>query len=257
MADRPVRFELHIRPLMRIIDRDNMLFKFDLWDYLSVRDHADAILQRLSVDMPPSPYGGPWPREWIELFQRWKDEGFPKLDLGEPDSSGYSATESSGVVTLSCRGKTPSSGYRTWFDAEVLENNPRRFVLCWEPPLPPIPGSPAAFRARIRFQPTTIVTDLTVLDSAGTHAIPITTGPSPIVVAASAAAVRTELERMGASRVESTSLLDGNVHRYSYDTHEFEVFDDQFETEISAPSELQAWLTKSFRASRVIGEQKK
>jgi hypothetical protein len=46
-----------------------------------VRSNKDAILQRLQARdgsmMPPASAGGPWPDEWIALFQRWIQEGTP------------------------------------------------------------------------------------------------------------------------------------------------------------------------------------
>ena len=81
--NRPVRYESHIRQMFRLIDHDNMLFKFDLWNYDQVKANADKILQRIGVDrdMPPHTHGGPWPEEWVNLFQRWKDESFLRLEL--------------------------------------------------------------------------------------------------------------------------------------------------------------------------------
>src|SRR5262245_4642172 len=91
MADRPVRYEIHIRPLVRLIDRDNMAWRMDLWNYDQVRENAAVIVERLQADMPPTAYGGQWPAEWIALFQRWIAEGFGKLDLGTVDATGYIA----------------------------------------------------------------------------------------------------------------------------------------------------------------------
>jgi hypothetical protein len=86
LAYRQTCFEIHIRPMMRLIDHDHMLYlapegqTMDLFDYDKVKAHADAILERLQYNMPTTRYGGLWPAEWILLFERWIKEKFPRLD---------------------------------------------------------------------------------------------------------------------------------------------------------------------------------
>jgi hypothetical protein len=66
-------FEADIRPLFRDKDRQAMLRAFDLWAYADVVAHADAIAQRLSEGTMPC--DGAWPKEHVERFQRWIQEG--------------------------------------------------------------------------------------------------------------------------------------------------------------------------------------
>src|SRR5918997_654991 len=76
---RPPVFELHIRPLVRLLDRAHMLSLvtpgIDLWDLDTVWAAREEILTRLrgegGLNMPGLPVGGPWPAEWIALFERW------------------------------------------------------------------------------------------------------------------------------------------------------------------------------------------
>ena len=84
MANRPTSFELHIRPLFRQEpDINHMLQQvgLDLNSYDQVRQNANDILQRLKArdisQMPPNNAEGPWPDEWITLFERWIREGSP------------------------------------------------------------------------------------------------------------------------------------------------------------------------------------
>jgi len=72
-ADEAVRFDAHIRPLFRQLDRQSMAFAFDLWSYDAVKAHAQAILERLQAGTMPC--DSPWPEEKTELFQRWMNEG--------------------------------------------------------------------------------------------------------------------------------------------------------------------------------------
>jgi hypothetical protein len=82
--NRPVSFGLHIRPLFRA-DPDVTHMKrksIDLSSYDDVRDNSDEILRRLKLRdqymMPPASADGPWPDEWIALFERWIKEGYAK-----------------------------------------------------------------------------------------------------------------------------------------------------------------------------------
>ena len=68
-ADQVVRFDDHIRPLFRPMDRNSMLFVFDLWKEADVASHRQPILARLRAGTMPC--DGAWPDEKIALFERW------------------------------------------------------------------------------------------------------------------------------------------------------------------------------------------
>lgn len=72
-ADEPVGFEKHIKVLFRQRDRQSMKFAFDLGAYDDVKQHADGILQRRRDGSMPC--DGAWPKERIDVFQRWVDSG--------------------------------------------------------------------------------------------------------------------------------------------------------------------------------------
>ena len=82
--NRPTSFRLHIRQMFRDLDVQHMAsvgpFSIDLNDHAAVRDNAQQILDRLKNEndpMPPLSDDGPWPQEWIVLFERWIAEGHP------------------------------------------------------------------------------------------------------------------------------------------------------------------------------------
>ncbi len=50
-----------------------MSYAFDLSSYDGVKEHAEAIYQRLANGSMPC--DGAWPPEKIEKFKQWKDEG--------------------------------------------------------------------------------------------------------------------------------------------------------------------------------------
>ncbi|VIO80980.1 hypothetical protein [Bradyrhizobium ivorense] len=64
-----VAFQQHIRPLFRPMDRNSMLFAFDLWKEEDVTRHRLQILARLEAGTMPC--DGAWPAERVALFARW------------------------------------------------------------------------------------------------------------------------------------------------------------------------------------------
>jgi CDGSH-type Zn-finger protein/truncated hemoglobin YjbI len=72
----PITYAGHVKTLFRGQDRNSMKFVFDLWSYDDVRTHADAILER--VRNGSMPCDGVWPREFVEQFERWIEQGKPE-----------------------------------------------------------------------------------------------------------------------------------------------------------------------------------
>jgi hypothetical protein len=73
MADPATSFARDIRPLFREKDVNSMKKAFDLSSYDDVRDHADAILQKVAAGAMPC--DGAWPPDRVALFRRWVQEG--------------------------------------------------------------------------------------------------------------------------------------------------------------------------------------
>ena len=73
MAAQSTSFAKDIRPLFRAKDINSMKKAFDLSNYDDVRSHADAILGRVSAGSMPC--DGSWPKEQVDVFRRWVDEG--------------------------------------------------------------------------------------------------------------------------------------------------------------------------------------
>ncbi len=72
-ADEAVSFEKHIKTLFRQRDRQSMQWAFDLWAYDEVRQHAEAILERLKNGSMPC--DGAWPQAKLDAFERWVATG--------------------------------------------------------------------------------------------------------------------------------------------------------------------------------------
>jgi hypothetical protein len=75
VATSPPGFARDIEPLFRDEDVDAMSFAFDLRNYEDVKANAEAIYERL--DNGTMPCDGAWPRERVDLFRQWVDEGCP------------------------------------------------------------------------------------------------------------------------------------------------------------------------------------
>ena len=167
-------FELHIRPMMRLLDREKMLSiaGFDLWDYEDVKAEAKDILDHLKLDMPPEHAGGPWPKEWIKLFERWTKTGFKRLELGKPDDSGYEIQNNRTRVTIRATGVLPDEGYRYWLDLEPTDSTTRKYVFYFQPPQEPI-GNPNPFQMRERFRAAATLNRIVITDANGVHEYPL------------------------------------------------------------------------------------
>ncbi len=170
---RTTRFELHVRPMFRLLDRDEMLFKFDLWSYDDVKANAPAIQRVLQAGtMPLALAGGPWPAEWVQLFERWVAEGFPRLALGSASQGGYTARRTGSTVRLTAKGTVPAEGFRVWLEAESVSETARRYTLVLEPP-EAAEGTEKPFTAIANFEAPITLRVIGVTDADGTHVVPV------------------------------------------------------------------------------------
>lgn len=172
-------FELHIRPMFRLLDHEKMLSPnlgdraFDLYDYDSVRAKATRILERLTEEhepaiMPFVTHGGPWPDEWIALFRRWMEKEFPRLNRA---AATWTATRDVATVNIVVRavGKKPGND-RVWIQPERAEA-PRNYVLYHQPGAG---GAPKDFALRDTFPDAPGVDHVMVEDASGVHRVDIT-----------------------------------------------------------------------------------
>jgi len=130
MPERSPIFELHIRPMFRPLDRQHMMrvgAGLDLWDYDAVKTNSAQILRRVRGGgdlqiMPTERTGGPWPSEWVSLFDRWIQGGFRRLSPGI--AKNLVLREDSDIgLHLTCRTDVPAttdSGSLAWFESETI-----------------------------------------------------------------------------------------------------------------------------------------
>ena len=171
------RFEIHIRPLFRALDREHMLSMFDLWRYEDVASHVDTILSRVAADMPTVGTGGPWPEEWVALFRRWRDEGLKRLELG---AATYSLSRVGARLVLTAQGGYPAGGYRGWLELEEGSTMERRYALYFDAPdtAGGNPGQSFTFRERYAATDTRKVF---VRDSSGDHEVKEVAPAAPLM----------------------------------------------------------------------------
>jgi hypothetical protein len=128
-------FELHIKPMIRAIDREHMKNiigdHFDLWDYEVLKEYSEQVLESLERWMPPDDKGGPWPDEWKQLIKRWADTGFKRLDLGK---GAYEVSRSEDLIELVARFTVPGPGWAGWLELETMTEDSRTYVLYFERP---------------------------------------------------------------------------------------------------------------------------
>lgn len=143
MANRPIRYQIHIRPLFSAMDREHMSFFIDLWDTSAFytadgkpkMDIINKIYEHVGPggDMPPVTHGGLWPQEWQNLYRRWIDEGCQKLELGKGT---YSARRL-GDVLLSAQNVTVPEGSQLWLERDNACAADYTYNLYIEAPITP------------------------------------------------------------------------------------------------------------------------
>lgn len=183
---RPPVFELHIRPMFRLLDREHMLTLvepgFDLWQLEDVWEMRNDILVRLrsegSQNMPGLPVGGPWPAEWIDLFERWTqnptaDDIGHHLVLAQPDGAYQLQPASGNKRRLRAKVIAPSAGCRAWFALDSITSGQREYTLYLEPALPAQPAGETPLQALEMFEKGD-ATKLLIHDAAGTHELAVT-----------------------------------------------------------------------------------
>jgi hypothetical protein len=189
---RPAVFELHIRPMFRTLDREHMSFALNFWQYNDApapqpQQFYEQILTHLkspdpTAVMPPSSEGGPWPPEWIALFERWINEGMHHLDNAAADATTLRAVRdpfAPSSVKLTGNGTKLSANHVVWieraYDPNAMYNEyfPDQFVLYQEQRVVS-PPAPTPFSFDDFFEVPLTLTQVTVIDSAGTHLVNVT-----------------------------------------------------------------------------------
>jgi hypothetical protein len=183
---RTLYFELHIRPLMREIDRQHMIGiapTLDLWSYdsLAAPDPDSGILWRERVRdavadsdplsyMPPSTSGGPWPEEWLALYKRWLDEGAKRLPFATMTSA--IVTKAGNAFRLRVTGSKTGANYAVWLDTQPGRATPPVYELYEQPPEPNAPAPGVSFDVSEFFDSGGAKT-VRLIDRSGAHDIMI------------------------------------------------------------------------------------
>jgi len=173
--DRVPIFELHILPMFRWIDREHMARRgLDLTNYDVVKAKADIIHRMLTNDdlpMPTRVSGGPWPKEWIALFERWMVD-FRRLSLAT--GVNYQLSKSGGNYRLSCDVVLPDEDARCWLELREQSMAKLVFQLVLEPTVG-APPTPFPLQVRETIIGPLSLTAVHVVDQAGEHAVAVPT----------------------------------------------------------------------------------
>jgi hypothetical protein len=180
MADRRPIFELHIAPMFRTLDRIHMgrltpPKKVDLASYDDVkRRHADIVdLVKNTSSMPPAAAGGPWPSEWIQLLERWKETGFGRLVIPAAANLQVAITAANRFA-LSCDVTLPHAGANAWFDIRQAQSDAQVYEVVFEP-LEGAAPAPTTITVEERIRGPLTTTEIVVFDAAGEHRLPVPT----------------------------------------------------------------------------------
>jgi hypothetical protein len=180
MVERTPVFELHIRPLFRPLDRQHMLRvrpDLDLWSYDAVKNFAPAIQKRVGPPTPSMPTpntGGPWPSEWVALFNRWVQGGFRRL--APATGRNYKLVKAAdGRCTLSCQTDIPDTDQgdsTAWLDLVSAGPPTASYQLVIYPgeALPP-PATTFEVTCQEQVDPASAAAGISVVDANGTHVV--------------------------------------------------------------------------------------
>ncbi|MDQ4032331.1 MAG: hypothetical protein M3332_08715 [Actinomycetota bacterium] len=182
---RPPVFDVHIRPMFRLLDREHMMTlatpPIDLWDLDAVWAERGDILARVrgegSQNMPGVQVGGPWPPEWVTLFERWLATGSDvepghHLVLAKPDGPYKVRTLSGNRRRLTATVIAPTDGCRVWFELDSVSSGQRNYTLHLEPAFPSQPADPTPLQAIDPFMKGD-ATKVVIRDADGTQEVPI------------------------------------------------------------------------------------
>ena len=173
-------YELHIRPMFRLLDREHMqkvVGAFDLWDINAVWQYRNQISAKMKLDMPGTRYGGPFPQEWIDVFDRWittasDTEVGHHLVLAAPQSDYKIQSLGGDKRRLSVNVMTPTQKCRVWFDLESVGPAERNYTLYLEPAYPKELPAPTPMTANEGFAKES-ATRLVITDANGTKEVNI------------------------------------------------------------------------------------
>jgi hypothetical protein len=156
-----------------MLDRDHMKQRLDLWLLADVWQMREGILDQIRGDrMPPGAVGGPWPEEFVTLFERWLQTGtneMPGHHLEDVTAQSYELKKVFGQrLRLEATVMVPTAGYHVWFELENMTDSSRQYRLIAEPPYPAQAAVPTSMLVSEKM-PAVGLTQLIVFDAVGKH----------------------------------------------------------------------------------------
>jgi hypothetical protein len=177
--DRRPIFELHIRPMFRLLDDVHMLRlplakRVDLSSYDDVKAKHVAIRDFLKSPspMPTKKTGGPWPQEWIDLFDRWIATGFGKLSRPTATDARLKLMAPDRYL-LECDVVLPDAGAMAWFEIMSPVDAQIYAIVCETPANASGASAPATITEQVRGPLS--VAQVTVIDGSGPRPVAVPT----------------------------------------------------------------------------------
>jgi hypothetical protein len=134
--------------------------------------------ENISAGMPVEGTGGPWPHEWVDLFNRWVDSDYARLELATTQTITVNkfAGSNPGTVFLAIRvtGNLPAGQtYRVWVDFEFDRKTPFEYVVYQE-----VGGGNFAdtfdYTTDLPFSAPEAIQTIVVRDASGLHTVSVT-----------------------------------------------------------------------------------
>ena len=152
----------------------------DLWDLGAVWAKRNLILEHLRAEglqnMPGVAVGGPWPAEWVTLFERWAATGSDAEPghhhvLAKPDGP-YQVRTFRNWWQLTATVTAPTGGCRVWFGSTRLQRSGATTRCVCSNPRSPASARPHASRGHDTFTKGD-ATKVVIRDADGTHEVAI------------------------------------------------------------------------------------
>ena len=127
--------------------------------------------------MPGLQVGGPWPAEWIALFERWTenptaDDIGHHLVLAQPDGPYQLQPLSGDKRRLQAKVIAPTAGCHAWFGLDSITPGQREYTQHHAREMSAHPPGEPPLQARELFEKGD-ATKLVIHDAAGTHELPV------------------------------------------------------------------------------------
>lgn len=161
-------FELHIQPLFRLGDRDQLDGICDPSDYKQAAANQRLLMRYVAGEMRGhQPVTGSWPSAWIDQLSAWYQHGCQRLQLG---TAIYRAERRGQTIRVIAEGHWPGAEDSGFLDREH-DQDPPKFTIYWQPG--PLTNTGRPFQLMSQFKAPAHVRSIYISDRNGCHDVAI------------------------------------------------------------------------------------